>query len=119
MVTVLYLIRHGETEGAETRRYKGTIDVPLSENGIRQIQRVSDFIVETVKRIHGEKEKFRVSLSPGLPVPRSILTAVYCSHLSRAVKSAENYRKTLFPGACHCPGTEGKKFRQMGGHELR
>ena len=65
MVTVLYLIRHGETEGAETRRYKGTIDVPLSENGIRQIERVSDYIVETVKRGHGEKEKFHVSPSPG------------------------------------------------------
>lgn len=89
MVTVLYLIRHGETEGAETRRYKGTIDVPLSENGIRQIERVSDYIVETVKRGHGEKEKFHVSPSPGLPVSGSMLTAVYCSHLSRAVKSAE------------------------------
>lgn len=89
MVTVLYLIRHGETEGAETRRYKGTIDIPLSENGIRQIKRVSDYIVETVKREHGEKEKFLVSPSPGLPVSGSMLTAVYCSDLSRAVKSAE------------------------------
>jgi len=89
MVTILYLIRHGETEGAETRRYKGTIDVPLSENGIRQIERVSDYIVETLKREHREKEKFLVSPSPGIPVSRSMLTAVYCSDLSRAIKSAE------------------------------
>jgi alpha-ribazole phosphatase len=89
MVTVLYLIRHGETEGAETRRYKGTIDVPLSENGIRQIERVSDYIVETVKREHGETEKLRISPSPGLPISGSLLTAVYCSDLSRAIKSAE------------------------------
>ena len=89
MVTVLYLIRHGETEGAETRRYKGSIDVPLSKNGIRQIERVSDYIVETVQRGHGKKEKFHVSPSPDLPVTGSMLTAVYCSHLSRAVKSAE------------------------------
>ena len=64
MVTVLYLIRHGETEGAEKRRYKGSIDVPLSENGIRQMELLSAYI------------------------PNS-LTAVYCSDLQRAIKSAE------------------------------
>jgi alpha-ribazole phosphatase/probable phosphoglycerate mutase len=64
MVTVLYLIRHGETEGAEKRRYKGSIDVPLSKNGIRQMALLSAYI----------------------PNP---LTAVYCSDLQRAIKSAE------------------------------
>lgn len=64
MVTVLYLIRHGETEGAEKRRYKGSIDVPLSENGIRQMELLSVYITNP-------------------------LTAVYCSDLSRAIKSAE------------------------------
>jgi len=64
MVTVLYLIRHGETEGAEKRRYKGSIDVPLSKNGIRQMDLLSAYI----------------------PNP---LTAVYCSDLQRAIKSAE------------------------------
>jgi alpha-ribazole phosphatase/probable phosphoglycerate mutase len=68
MLTKLYLIRHGETEGAETRRYKGHIDVPLSENGIRQIKKLSEHIIE--------------NSSPGL-------SSVYCSDLSRAVKSAE------------------------------
>ena len=64
MVTVLYLIRHGETEGAEKRRYKGSIDVPLSKNGIRQMDLLSAYI----------------------PNP---LTAVYSSDLQRAIKSAE------------------------------
>jgi len=64
MVTVLYLIRHGETEGAEKRRYKGSIDVPLSENGIRQMEQVSAYMPNT-------------------------LTAVYCSDLQRATRSAE------------------------------
>ena len=68
MLTKLYLIRHGETEGAETRRYKGHIDVPLSENGIRQIRKLSEYIIE--------------NSPPGL-------SSVYCSDLSRAVKSAE------------------------------
>ncbi len=68
MLTKLYLIRHGETEGAETRRYKGHIDVPLSENGIRQIKKLSEHIIK--------------NSSTGI-------SSVYCSDLCRAVKSAE------------------------------
>ncbi len=66
MVTTLYLIRHGETIGSDAKRYKGSIDVPLSERGIAQIKKVSVFIAEKLK-----------------------LSAVYCSGLSRAAKSAE------------------------------
>ena len=68
MVTKIYLIRHGETEDADEKRYKGHIDVPLSKNGIEQIKRVS----EHVRKLAGSQ-----------------VTAVYCSGLSRAVKSAE------------------------------
>ncbi len=53
MVTTLYLIRHGETEGAEKRRYKGTIDVPLSENGITQMTQVSDYMIGMMIELQG------------------------------------------------------------------
>jgi len=89
MVTVFYLIRHGETEGAEKRRYKGSIDVPLSKNGIKQMTKVSEYIVECLKQRDGEAGKSKVSGSPDLRVSESILTAVYCSDLQRAIKSAE------------------------------
>ena len=74
----LYLIRHGETEGAESRRYKGHMDVPLSENGIRQMEYLARYIYQGIEH----------------PVPRSTgqnteLSAVYTSDLSRAVRSAE------------------------------
>lgn len=65
MAKTLYLIRHGATEGSEVRRYKGSIDVPLSEKGIEQMKQTASFLAN-------------VSLS-----------AVYCSPLSRAFKSAE------------------------------
>jgi alpha-ribazole phosphatase/probable phosphoglycerate mutase len=65
MVTKVLLIRHGETEGAESRRYKGHIDVPLSRNGIEEMKRLADFINSYA------------------------LSAVYCSDLNRARKSAE------------------------------
>jgi alpha-ribazole phosphatase/probable phosphoglycerate mutase len=73
MFTKIYLIRHGETEGAETKRYKGHIDVPLSEHGAEQMKRLSGFIAN-------------VGARRAVPLP---LSAVYCSDLSRAVKSAE------------------------------
>jgi alpha-ribazole phosphatase len=77
MDTTLYLIRHGETEGAEEKRYKGSIDVPLSEKGARQIERVSAFILQDVQRRSDP------------PSPPELLKAVYCSDLKRAIKSAE------------------------------
>jgi len=66
MVTKVYLIRHGETVDSNSRRYKGHIDVPLSQNGIEQINRVADYLVKNAK-----------------------IDVVYCSDLSRAMRSAE------------------------------
>lgn len=81
MVKVIYLIRHGETVGAEKRRYKGSIDVPLSENGIRQMEQVSKYIFNEINNCS-------VPSSPLLP-KGGLLDAVYCSDLQRAIKSAE------------------------------
>ncbi|HDZ62136.1 MAG TPA: alpha-ribazole phosphatase [Nitrospirae bacterium] len=69
----LYLIRHGETEGADAKRYKGHIDVPLSDNGIKQMERLSKYIHQLIA--HSSQS--------------TKLNAVYTSDLSRAVKSAE------------------------------
>ena len=95
MVTTLYLIRHGETEGSETKRYKGSLDVPLSENGLEQAKKTAAFLVERLESSHSSKYlsywKDIHGEGPDLPAPDSgrLLAAVYCSHLSRAVKSAE------------------------------
>lgn len=71
MVTRVNLIRHGETEGAEPKRYKGHIDVPLSDKGIKQITKLSNYLARNgSENLNG-------------------LNAVYCSDLGRAVKSAE------------------------------
>lgn len=109
MVTTLYLIRHGETEGSETKRYKGSIDVPLSEKGTGQIKGSSAFIREYLrdassskhmsylKDIHrssdttaearsGESSESNPEIES---FQASRLQAVYTSNLSRAVRSAE------------------------------
>lgn len=99
MVTTLYLIRHGETEGSETKRYKGSIDVPLSEKGIEQVKKVAVFIREHLRLESSAKyqsylrdiHKTKGSRGQGVKGSRKAqrLAAVYTSNLSRAVKSAE------------------------------
>lgn len=100
MVTTLYLIRHGETEGDGKKRYKGSIDVPLSGNGVRQVERTSDFLVSCLEQsarsrrlsylmdIHGPGGS-GTSLDGRNREATEKLFAVYTSDLSRARRSAE------------------------------
>ncbi len=81
-MTRVYLIRHGETEDADSRRYKGHIDVPLSEQGMEQMKRAAEYIMQD----SDVGARRAVPLRNGC---EGLLTAVYCSDLSRAIKSAE------------------------------
>lgn len=63
--TLIYLLRHGEVIGAETRRFIGHLDVPLSEVGERQC-------AAQAARLRGVA-----------------LAAVYSSDLARARRSAQ------------------------------
>lgn len=65
-LTRVFLVRHGETVDSNSRRYKGHIDIALSENGIEQVKRLSGYMSQNTD-----------------------LNAVYCSDLSRAIRSAE------------------------------
>lgn len=92
MVTTLYLIRHGETEGSETKRYKGSIDVPLSENGIAQVEKTSAFVAEHVRSASSSKHMSYLRDIHGTSVSSESserLKAVYTSDLGRAVRSGE------------------------------
>lgn len=64
MRTMIYLIRHGSVVGAETRRFIGHLDVPLSPLGERQLTALAE----------------RLATVP--------LAAVYASDLSRTQRSA-------------------------------
>lgn len=65
MVTKLLLVRHGETIWNQEQRYQGFMDIPLSEKGRAQAQKLS-------KRLACEK-----------------IDAFYASDLSRAFETAE------------------------------
>ena len=73
MATTVYLIRHGETVDADSKRYKGHIDVPLSENGIKQLERLAEYLTQITD--------YRSQITD--------IKAVYSSGLDRALKSAE------------------------------
>ncbi|MCX7829958.1 MAG: histidine phosphatase family protein [Acidobacteria bacterium] len=68
----LYLVRHGETEWNADNRGQGSIDIPLSKNGIAQAEALGEYL-------------------NSLPKPQKI----YCSDLKRAVETAKTLSKIL------------------------
>lgn len=66
MTTILYLIRHGETDWNATRRWQGHANVPLNDRGLRQAQLVA-------QRLQAEQVRF---------------DAIYSSDLTRAYQTA-------------------------------
>jgi len=98
MVTTLYLIRHGSIEGGGAKRYNGGIDVPLSATGVRQIEAAAAFVkahlgnsafsrhMSYLKDIQADGEGGTLE---GEKEKAPALSAVYCSDLSRAIRSAE------------------------------
>ncbi|RME65257.1 MAG: alpha-ribazole phosphatase [Nitrospirae bacterium] len=86
--TTLYIIRHGKTEGSQDRRYKGHIDVPLSEEGLRQVQDLADAL-------------FRSGVSP---------SRIYSSDLKRAVQTAEAIDNALSCGITIEPRLRERSF---------
>lgn len=90
MVATLYLIRHGATAGDDVKRYKGSIDVPLSEKGIEQINKSLSFIKEHIRKTAlNRQQNYLVHIHGNSHNQNGALNAVYCSPLGRAVKSAE------------------------------
>ena len=82
MVTKVYLIRHGETEDADARRYKGHLDVPLSGRGVEQIKQLTSYMVRNCSGLLNEARC-------GANKEQDTLDAVYTSTLGRAIESAE------------------------------
>ncbi len=101
MVTTLYLIRHGDTEGDGVKRYHGSIDVPLSEKGVEQMRTTSAFVAEHLKNSVSSRNSSYLREVNGRAASGGIgtdyetsgvetagLSAIYCSDLSRAIRSA-------------------------------
>jgi len=95
--TTLYLIRHGHTIGGDDMRYKGHIDVELSEQGVEQIKKLSEEL---------SKNKTR-------------FVALYCSDLKRAKQSAEILANRLNVNVTEIPEFRERSFGKWEGLSLR
>ncbi len=78
MITTVYIIRHGQTLGAEDKRYTGHLDVALSPEGENQMHRLASYLLIQA-----------INETPAPSHTTDLLDAVYCSDLKRARKSAE------------------------------
>lgn len=96
MTTTLYLIRHGETDGGDTKRYHGSIDIPLSDKGKQQVAEKVAVLMQHLSQ--GNRAKYLSYLrdvhnsadhATELPSEGQGLSAVYSSTLARAFQSAE------------------------------
>ncbi|HVN22473.1 MAG TPA: histidine phosphatase family protein [Syntrophorhabdales bacterium] len=98
MVTTLYLVRHGDVEGSDAKRYYGTIDIPLSEKGVEQVKGASVFIARhLVDHAAAQRASYLNDINrpdknraiAGRVWQEKSIAAIYCSDLQRAVRSAE------------------------------
>ena len=65
MATVIYFLRHGETNSNKNKFIQGHLDIPLNQNGLKQ----AELAGKKLQKIHFD--------------------AIYSSDLSRSVKTAE------------------------------
>ena len=77
VITTVYIIRHGLTINAEQKRYIGHLDIPLSQEGEKQMERQASHLIH-------ETNEIRLSTGAG-----NLLDSVYCSDLLRVTQSAE------------------------------
>ncbi|HME42967.1 MAG TPA: histidine phosphatase family protein [Syntrophorhabdales bacterium] len=100
MVTTLYLVRHGSIEEGGARRYYGSMDVPLLEKGVEQMKGACGLITRYLADLASAKDRRYLNdihdpeeagptLRDGRKEGTPRLTAIYCSDLQRAVRSAE------------------------------
>jgi len=83
-VTVLFLIRHGETDWNKEGKYTGQTDIPLNEIGRQQVREAAKAL-----KIHNPK-------------------VIYTSDLIRAVETAQLIAKEL-----HIPIIQDKRLREI------
>jgi probable phosphoglycerate mutase len=74
LYTILYLIRHGQTDWNQLRRYQGHSDVQLNETGVRQAEKVAArFVSEPVDAVYAS------DLSRARETARRIAEGAGCS----------------------------------------
>lgn len=126
-MTILYLIRHGETGGNFEGRFQGIIDNPLNESGIRQAQMLGEAFslsrvdvlytsplqrarrtAEIIAEMHG-LEKLTPIVEPGLTeLDGGLLEGRKFSELAKEYPEVMEAMHT-HPATMECPGGESMR----------
>jgi len=88
---VLYLLRHGQTEG-KGKIYKGLLDVPLSKEGVIQAEKATHFLLSQIGKYDLKPEIIYSS-----PLKRAFFTAeIISKNLSLKIKKLEELKERSF-----------------------
>ncbi len=115
MVKTLYLVRHGETGREDKGRYKGSLDVPLSEEGENQIRQSADLIANYIGRSAKEQRVSYLASIHGATLDNRAGNVLYCSTLIRAKRSADIIGEKLGLSAMPIHDLRERSFGQWEG----
>lgn len=88
---VIYLIRHGQTEGPK-KVYKGHLDVLLSKEGEKQVEKIAKYLKDSLKNYPLKPELIYSS-----PLKRALKTAeILGEHLNLGIKTEEILKERSF-----------------------
>ena len=89
MATILIFVRHGESEGNQSNRFNGSINVPLTDRGRKQAQRTAEYL-----------DKYKID-------------KIYASDLSRAKDTAQ-----IIANRTHLQIVYDKDLREINGGDF-
>ena len=110
----IYLIRHGETIWNKEGRYQGSIDVPLSEEGVRKLKK-ADFTPDIVyvtplqRTVQTARIIFPDSVLETAPELREMCFGDFEGRTFREMENDADYRSWVDSGCMsRCPNGESK-----------
>lgn len=103
MVTTLYLVRHAQAQGNVEGTFQGSTDTPLSENGLRQLERLAQRFIE-----------FPIQMVYSSPLVRAKQTALA---LNRYWRAPLRIRPGLLE--IHCGDWEGQPWEELKRRQAR
>ena len=129
-MTVIYLLRHGQTDWNIVRRYQGASDIPLNQTGLLQVQNTANKIAAleidfTAIYSSPQKRAYQTALAAseelGLPILqdarlREVNLGEWEGRLSSEIKQNDFERNQIWhqnPLAVRPPGAHGEAVMEV------
>ena len=114
MVTLIYLVRHGETDWNRTHRIQGSTDIPLNDTGRSQAARAGRLLARrswdgifasSLSRAMETATIIATELGLGTPTP---VPAIVERHYGEAEGMTDRQISRNYPGTTPVPGRESR-----------